>query len=126
MQAKIEERVLRNIGHVLRTDNNRPTKQMTLGWYAPPVTLTPERKPRHGTIEYWRKVIREAGLDADSIIVIIMIMIIVMMMKMMIMIMVIYHAILSFQYLQLTDDIPVFLGSSFPHLPLSSIVSSFT
>ena len=66
MQAKIEERVLRRIGHVLRMDNNHPTKQITLGWYAPPVILRPERKPRHGTIEYWRKVIREAGLDADS------------------------------------------------------------
>ena len=67
MQAKIEERVLRRIGHVLRMDNNRPTKQITLGWYAPLITPTPERKPRHGTIEYWRKVLREAGLDADSI-----------------------------------------------------------
>ena len=67
MQAKIEERVLRRIGHVLRMDNNRPTKQMTLGWYAPPVTPTPERKLRHGTIEHWRKVLREAGFDVDSI-----------------------------------------------------------
>ena len=67
MQAKIEERVLRRIGHVLRMDNKRPTKQKTLGWYAPLITPTPERKPRHGTIEYGRKVLREAGLDADSI-----------------------------------------------------------
>ena len=67
MQAKIEERVLRRIGHVLRMDNNRPMKQITLGWYAPPVAPTPERKQRHGTIEYWRKLLRDAGLDADSV-----------------------------------------------------------
>ena len=52
MQARIEERVLRWIGHVLRMDNNRPTKQITLGWYTPSVTPTPQRKARHGTIEY--------------------------------------------------------------------------
>ena len=67
MQAKIEERVLRRIGHILRMDNNRPMKQITIRWYAPPVTPTPESKPRHSTIAYWRKVLREAGLDADSI-----------------------------------------------------------
>ena len=67
MQARIEERVLRRIGHVLRMDNNRPTKQITLGWYTPSVTPTPRRKARHGTIEYWRKLLREAGLDADSV-----------------------------------------------------------
>ena len=67
MQAKIEERALRRMGHVLRMDNNRPTKQITLGWYTPPVTPILERKARHGTIEYWRKLLREAGLDADSV-----------------------------------------------------------
>ena len=50
MQARIEERVLRRIGHVLRMDNNRPTKQITLGWYTPLATPTPQRKARHGTI----------------------------------------------------------------------------
>ena len=67
MQVKIEERVLRRIGHVLQIDHNRLTKQITLGWHAPTVKPTPERKPRHGTIEYWRKVLRQAGLDADAI-----------------------------------------------------------
>ena len=65
MQAKIEERVLRLVGHVLHMDNNHPTKQITLGWYTPSVTPTPERKARHGTIEYWKRLPREAGLDAD-------------------------------------------------------------
>ena len=67
MEAKIEERVLRRIGHVQRMDNNRPTKRITLGWYVLPVTPTPQRKPRHGTLEYWRKILYDAGLDADSI-----------------------------------------------------------
>ena len=42
LQAKIEESVLRRIGHVLRMENTRPTKRVTLGWYVPPVTPTPE------------------------------------------------------------------------------------
>ena len=57
MDAKIEERILRRIGHVTRMENNRPTKQTTLGWYVPPVTLMPQTKPRHGMLEYWRKII---------------------------------------------------------------------
>ena len=31
MEAKTEDKVLRPIGHILSTDNNRPTKQITLG-----------------------------------------------------------------------------------------------
>ena len=66
LQAKIEERVLRRIGYVLRLENARPTKRVTFGLYVPPVTPTSERKPRHGTLEYRRKTLNEAGLDADS------------------------------------------------------------
>ena len=66
LQARIEERVLRRIGHVLRMENTRPTKRVTLGWYVPTVTPTPERKPRHGTLG-WRKILNEAGLDADPV-----------------------------------------------------------
>ena len=59
MLAEIEERVLRRICHVFRMRSSHPTKPMTLGWYAPLVKPTPERKLMHGTIE--------AGLHADSI-----------------------------------------------------------
>ena len=52
MQAEIEERVLRQIGHVLCMDNNCRMTEITLGWYAASVTPTPERKARHGTMEY--------------------------------------------------------------------------
>ena len=41
IQAKIEERVLRRIGHVLRMENNRLTKRITLGWYVAPMIPTP-------------------------------------------------------------------------------------
>ena len=59
LQARIEERVLRKIGPVLKMEDTRPTKRATLGWHVPPVTPTPERKPRHGSIEYWRKILHE-------------------------------------------------------------------
>ena len=55
MQAKNKERVLRRIGHVLGMESTRPTKRVTLGWFVPPVTPTPQRNPRCRTIE--------AGLD---------------------------------------------------------------
>ena len=67
LQAKIQERVLRRISHVLRMENAGPTKRVTLGWYAPLVTQTPEKKPRLGTLEYKRKILIEAVLGADSI-----------------------------------------------------------
>ena len=67
MQGKMEEGVLRRICHVLHMDNNRPTRQITLGWYTLSITPTPERKAKHGTIKYWRKLLREAGVDADSV-----------------------------------------------------------
>ncbi len=67
MQAKIEERVMRRIGHILRMEKNHPTKRITLGWYVPLLATTPQRRPRHGRLEYWRKVLNEAGLDPDAI-----------------------------------------------------------
>ena len=67
MQAKIEERVMRRISHILRMENNHPTKRITLGWYVPLLATTPQRRPRRGTLGYWRKVPNEAGLDPDAI-----------------------------------------------------------
>ena len=31
------------------------------------MTPTPERKPKHGTLEYWGKILKDVGLYADSI-----------------------------------------------------------
>ena len=54
---------MRRIGHILRMENNHPTKRITLGWYVPLLATTPQRRPRLGTLEYWRKVLNEVGLD---------------------------------------------------------------
>ena len=67
MQAKIKERVMRRIGHIQRMENNHPTNQITLDCYVPLLATTPQKRPRRGTLEYWRKVLNEAGLDPDSI-----------------------------------------------------------
>ena len=48
-------------------ESTRSTKRVTLGCYVQPVTPTPERKPRHRTLEYWRKILNEVGLDAGLI-----------------------------------------------------------
>ena len=66
MELKIEKRHLIRIGHILRMDNNRLTKQLVLGWPAPE-TSDQHRKARQTTIGYWRTLLRNVGQDADTI-----------------------------------------------------------
>jgi hypothetical protein len=67
IRYKIEKRMFERIGHVLRMDNNRLTKIVTLGWYAP-LELTnkcPGKKRK--TLLYWRGLLREAGTDISQV-----------------------------------------------------------
>ena len=66
MELKIEKRHLIRIGHILRMDNNRLTKQLVLDWPAPE-TSDQHRKARQATIGYWRTLLRHAGQDPDTI-----------------------------------------------------------
>ena len=52
--------------HVLRMDNSRLTKQVTLVW--PATEIKKWRKRQTQTIiRYWRKILRNAGLDPDIV-----------------------------------------------------------
>ena len=64
---KVERRVLQRIGHVMRMDNERATKEATLGWLQKleEVEKCPGRKRK--TVSYWKKLIREAGWDWTEI-----------------------------------------------------------
>ena len=66
MELKIEKRHLIRIGHILRMDNNRLTKQLVLGWPAPEIS-DQHRKARQTTIGYWKTLMRNAGQDPDTI-----------------------------------------------------------
>ena len=63
LRSKIEKRSLQIIGHILRMDNSRPTKQVTLGWYQKDGI----RGGQQSTVPYWRKIIREAGVDSEYV-----------------------------------------------------------
>ena len=51
------------MGHVLRMPNDRLTKKVCLGWYR----REGRRTGKKNTIHYWRKLVREAGLDPDNV-----------------------------------------------------------
>ena len=65
LAAKIEIRVLQRIGHVLRMEDTRMTKRITLGWK--PCTANPaNRKSAQETMSYWRATLRDAGIDPEE------------------------------------------------------------
>ena len=66
LTLKIEKRHLIRIGHILRMDNSRLTKQVTLGWPGTEIS-DQHNKARQTTIGYWRKLLKEAGSDPDTI-----------------------------------------------------------
>ena len=65
-QWKVERRCLERIGHVFRMDDGRMTKQVVLGWMSELEKW--ERKPgtTRKTVTYWRKMLREAGMDISA------------------------------------------------------------
>ena len=62
---KIEKRVLERIGHVVRMEDGRLVKGVVLGWWdkLEEVQRTPGKRRSRKTMTYWKKVLREAGID---------------------------------------------------------------
>ena len=60
---KVEKRVLERIGHVMRMGDDRMVKGVVLGWWdkLEEVGRVPGR--RRKTVLYWRRLLREAGVD---------------------------------------------------------------
>ena len=63
LQWKIEKRSLEQIGHVLRMDISRPVKAAVLGWSPALETIPKERTKTRTTPQYWRRLVKEAGID---------------------------------------------------------------
>ena len=64
---KLEKRVLERVGHVLRMDDSRMTKACILGWMEELENFDKPRGRRRKTVLYWKKLLREAGLDPTDI-----------------------------------------------------------
>ena len=54
---------MQRIGQILRMDNSRTTTQVTLGWFQKECI----RGGQQGTVQYWRKIIRVAGVDSENV-----------------------------------------------------------
>ena len=63
LQIKIEKRVLERIGHVLRMPEKRLTKIAVLGWLSELEKWDKAPGKKRKTILYWKKLLREAGID---------------------------------------------------------------
>ena len=68
VRAKVEKRVLERVGHVMRLEDGCMVKSVTLGWLED-LEQYPEKAKgkKRKTLLYWKKMIREAGLDYTKI-----------------------------------------------------------
>ena len=67
LQWKVEKRVLERIGHVMRMDDSRQVKAAVLGWMEDLENYEKRPGKKRKTILYWKKLIKEAGLDVTKI-----------------------------------------------------------
>ena len=67
VRLKIEKRVLEPIGHIIRMNDNRMVKATTLGWLEDLENRKKLPGKKRKTILYWKKLIKEAGVDYTKI-----------------------------------------------------------
>ena len=67
LRWKIEKRVLERIGHVMRMENDRTVKAVVLGWMEDLETIEKVPGKKRKTILYWKKILKEAGVDYTKI-----------------------------------------------------------
>ena len=67
MKWKIEKRILERIEHVMRMGYERMTKVAVLGWLAELERWPKLKGGRRRTIFYWKKLLREAGIDFTNL-----------------------------------------------------------
>ena len=67
LRWKIEKRVLQRIGHIMRMKDDRTVKAVVLGWMEDLESTEKVPGKKRKTILYWKKLLREAGLDWTKI-----------------------------------------------------------
>ena len=67
LRLKIEKRVLQRIGHIMRMDDSRLVKNVTLGWMEDFERYDKIQERKRKTMLYWKKLVREAGIDYTTL-----------------------------------------------------------
>ena len=68
LRWRVEKRVLERVGHVMRMEDERLVKAAVLGWVEQLEKVeAPPKRSRRKTILYWKKLLREAGIDWTKI-----------------------------------------------------------
>ena len=67
VRYKIEKRCLERIGHVMRMDDERKVKAVTLGWMEDLESAPKMKGKKRKTVLYWKKLLREGGIDYTTI-----------------------------------------------------------
>ena len=64
---KVEKRVLERIGHVMQMGDERLVKAVVIGWVEQLERFAKTRGSKQKTVLYWKKLLREAGLDYTKV-----------------------------------------------------------
>ena len=67
IRNKIEKAHLMRMGHILRMSDDRLVKQAVLGWNQDLEDLRKSRKKKQKTMGYWRRLLKEAGVEVESV-----------------------------------------------------------
>ena len=67
VRLKVEKRCLERIGHVMRMEDDRMVKAAVLGWMEDLEGVTKRKGKKRKTVLFWKKLVREAGLDKTKI-----------------------------------------------------------
>ena len=67
IRNKIEKAHLVRIGHILRMSHDRIVKHAVLGWNQGLENLHKSRKKRQTVVGYWRRLLRVAGVEVESV-----------------------------------------------------------
>ena len=67
VRSKVEKRSLERIGHVMRLEDSSTVKAVTLGWLEDLESHDKRPGRKRKTVLYWRRLIKEAGLDWTEI-----------------------------------------------------------
>ena len=64
---KIEKRALERLGHIMRMEDDRQVKAVTLGWLEDLENHDKMPGKKRKTVLYWKRLVKEAGLDCSKI-----------------------------------------------------------
>ena len=67
VRLKVEKRCLERIGHIMRMEDDRMVKAVVLGWMEDLEGVTKKKGKKRKTLLYWKKLVKEAGIDKTRI-----------------------------------------------------------